>query len=172
MLAPKKVKWRKMQKGRRKGTAWRGATLAFGDYGLQAVERGWLTAREIEAAREPPHEAAGSTGHERRRAAHARARARRRGLSPAAQAGDLPAPQPDEGAPDQARPGARQDRAPPARSRERRKRGGRPSARALEPADGVWGARRKPRGCWTAAPAGREHWTGPQRSDERRVGAG
>jgi len=51
MLAPKKVKWRKMQKGRRKGTAWRGATLAFGDYGLQAIERGWLTAREIEAAR-------------------------------------------------------------------------------------------------------------------------
>src|SRR5256886_12498223 len=51
MLAPKKVKWRKMQKGRRKGTAWRGATLAFGDFGLQALERGWLTAREIEAAR-------------------------------------------------------------------------------------------------------------------------
>ena len=51
MLAPKKVKWRKMQKGRRKGTAWRGSTLAFGDYGLQATERGWLTAREIEAAR-------------------------------------------------------------------------------------------------------------------------
>src|SRR5258705_9552897 len=51
MLAPKKVKWRKMQKGRRKGLAWRGATLAFGDYGLQAIERGWLTAREIEAAR-------------------------------------------------------------------------------------------------------------------------
>src|SRR5262250_590672 len=51
MLAPKKVKWRKMQKGRRKGTAWRGSTLAFGDFGLQAVDRGWLTAREIEAAR-------------------------------------------------------------------------------------------------------------------------
>src|SRR6185503_8557137 len=51
MLAPKKVKWRKMQKGRRKGMAWRGSTLAFGDYGLQATERGWLTAREIEAAR-------------------------------------------------------------------------------------------------------------------------
>jgi large subunit ribosomal protein L16 len=51
MLAPKKVKHRKMQKGRRKGTAWRGSGLAFGDYGLQAVERGWLTAREIEAAR-------------------------------------------------------------------------------------------------------------------------
>src|SRR5437867_1820422 len=40
MLAPKKVKWRKMQKGRRRGTAWRGATLAFGDFGLQALERG------------------------------------------------------------------------------------------------------------------------------------
>src|SRR5258708_33430634 len=51
MLAPKKVKRRKMQKGRRRGTAWRGATLAFGDFGLQALERAWLTSREIEAAR-------------------------------------------------------------------------------------------------------------------------
>jgi len=51
MLQPKKVKWRKMQKGRRKGTAWRGSSLAFGDFGLQATDRGWLTAREIEAAR-------------------------------------------------------------------------------------------------------------------------
>ena len=51
MLQPKKVKWRKMQKGRRPGMAWRGSDLAFGDYGLQAVERGWMTAREIEAAR-------------------------------------------------------------------------------------------------------------------------
>jgi large subunit ribosomal protein L16 len=51
MLAPKKVKWRKIQKGRRGGTAWRGSSLAFGDFGLQTVERGWLTAREIEAAR-------------------------------------------------------------------------------------------------------------------------
>ena len=51
MLQPAKVKWRKMQKGRRPGLAWRGSTLAFGDYGLQAVDRGWLTAREIEAAR-------------------------------------------------------------------------------------------------------------------------
>jgi large subunit ribosomal protein L16 len=51
MLAPKKVKWRKMQKGRRKGTAWRGSSLAFGDFGLQVLDRGWLTAREIEAAR-------------------------------------------------------------------------------------------------------------------------
>ena len=51
MLAPKKVKYRKQKKGRRGGTAWRGSSLAFGDYGLQAIERGWLTAREIEAAR-------------------------------------------------------------------------------------------------------------------------
>jgi len=51
MLAPKKVKYRKMQKGRRRGTAYRGATLSYGDYGLQAVDRGWMTARELEAAR-------------------------------------------------------------------------------------------------------------------------
>ena len=51
MLQPAKVKWRKQQKGRRKGMAWRGSSLAFGDYGLQVVERGWLTARQIEAAR-------------------------------------------------------------------------------------------------------------------------
>ena len=51
MLAPKKVKWRKIQKGRRGGMAWRGSALAFGDFGLQTIERGWLTAREIEAAR-------------------------------------------------------------------------------------------------------------------------
>ena len=51
MLAPQKVKYRKMQKGRRKGMAWRGSSLAFADYGLQSLERGWLTAREIEAAR-------------------------------------------------------------------------------------------------------------------------
>src|SRR6184192_883662 len=51
MLEPKKVNYRKQQKGRRGGTAFRGATLAFGDYGLKAVDRGWMTAREIEAAR-------------------------------------------------------------------------------------------------------------------------
>ena len=51
MLAPKKVKWRKQQKGRRPGLAWRGSSLSFGDYGLQCVDRGWMTAREIEAAR-------------------------------------------------------------------------------------------------------------------------
>ena len=39
MLAPKKVKYRKKMKGRRRGTAWRGSSLAFGDYGLQAVGR-------------------------------------------------------------------------------------------------------------------------------------
>jgi large subunit ribosomal protein L16 len=51
MLAPKKVKYRKMQKGNRKGKASRGSSLTFGDYGLQAVVPGWLTTRQIEAAR-------------------------------------------------------------------------------------------------------------------------
>ncbi|MBI3057877.1 MAG: 50S ribosomal protein L16 [Candidatus Binatota bacterium] len=51
MLEPKKVKHRKLQKGRRAGMAHRGSTLAFGDYGLKALGRGWLSAREIEAAR-------------------------------------------------------------------------------------------------------------------------
>ncbi len=51
MLAPKKIKWRKQQKGRWHGTAWRGCTLAFGDVGLQSTAHGWLTARQIEAAR-------------------------------------------------------------------------------------------------------------------------
>ena len=51
MLEPKKVKYRKQQKGRRAGMALRGSTLAFGDYGLKALQRGWLGAREIEAAR-------------------------------------------------------------------------------------------------------------------------
>jgi large subunit ribosomal protein L16 len=51
MLAPKKVKYRKQQKGRRRGKAYRGSTLEFGDYGLQAVECAWMSARQIEAAR-------------------------------------------------------------------------------------------------------------------------
>jgi large subunit ribosomal protein L16 len=51
MLQPKKVKWRKVQKGRMRGKAYRGSSLAFGDYGLSAVERGRLTSRQIEAAR-------------------------------------------------------------------------------------------------------------------------
>ena len=51
MLEPKKVKYRKIQKGRRRGTAYRGSSLAFGDFGLKAIDRGWMSAREIEAAR-------------------------------------------------------------------------------------------------------------------------
>lgn len=51
MLQPKKVKHRKVQKGRMRGKAQRGSTLAFGDYGLQALGRGRVTARQIEAAR-------------------------------------------------------------------------------------------------------------------------
>ena len=51
MLQPKRTKYRKQQKGRRRGTAYRGATFAYGDYALQATGRGWMTARELEAAR-------------------------------------------------------------------------------------------------------------------------
>ncbi len=51
MLSPKKVKYRKQQKGRMKGIAYRGSTLNFGQYGLQAMECGWITNRQIEAAR-------------------------------------------------------------------------------------------------------------------------
>ena len=51
MLMPKKVKYRKQQRGMNKGVALRGATVAFGDYGLQATERGWITARQFVAAR-------------------------------------------------------------------------------------------------------------------------
>jgi len=51
MLAPKKVKFRKMQKGRRRGLAYRGSTINFGDYGLVALEAGWITSRQIESAR-------------------------------------------------------------------------------------------------------------------------
>ncbi|HEY3175030.1 MAG TPA: 50S ribosomal protein L16 [Candidatus Polarisedimenticolia bacterium] len=51
MLMPSKVKFRKQQRGRRRGKAHRGSSLAFGDFGLKALECGWLTAREIEAGR-------------------------------------------------------------------------------------------------------------------------
>ncbi|HTU83837.1 MAG TPA: 50S ribosomal protein L16 [Candidatus Acidoferrales bacterium] len=51
MLTPKRVKWRKVQRGRMTGRAIRGSTLTFGDYGLQAVEPCWMTNRQIEAAR-------------------------------------------------------------------------------------------------------------------------
>ncbi len=51
MLFPKRVKYRKQMRGRMKGKASRGAEVSFGDYGLQALEPGWVTARQIEAAR-------------------------------------------------------------------------------------------------------------------------
>ncbi|HHW71424.1 MAG TPA: 50S ribosomal protein L16 [Clostridiales bacterium] len=51
MLMPKRVKYRKQQRGRTKGKATRGNTLAYGEYGLQALEPGWITSNQIEAAR-------------------------------------------------------------------------------------------------------------------------
>jgi len=51
MLMPKKVKYRKQQRGRRAGTAKGGDYIAFGNYGLQALEAGWITSRQIESAR-------------------------------------------------------------------------------------------------------------------------
>jgi len=50
-LLPKKVKYRKQQRGSRSGNASRGVTLAFGEYGLQTLDRGWITNTQIEAAR-------------------------------------------------------------------------------------------------------------------------
>jgi large subunit ribosomal protein L16 len=51
MLQPKRIKFRKVQKGRMRGSAHSGNTVVFGDYGLQALEPAWITARQIEAAR-------------------------------------------------------------------------------------------------------------------------
>ena len=51
MLMPKKVKYRKQQRGRMTGKAWRGAELSFGDFGLKVLEPGWITDRQIEASR-------------------------------------------------------------------------------------------------------------------------
>ncbi len=51
MLMPKRVKFRKTQRGRMRGKATRGANVAFGDFGLKALEPGWITSRQIEAAR-------------------------------------------------------------------------------------------------------------------------
>ena len=51
MMMPKKVKYRKQQRGRMTGKAWTGSAIAFGDYGLKALECGWVTDREIEAGR-------------------------------------------------------------------------------------------------------------------------
>ena len=50
MLMPKKVKYRKQQRGRMAGKAWRGSELAYGDYGLKVLEPGWITDRQIEAS--------------------------------------------------------------------------------------------------------------------------
>ena len=52
MLQPKKTKYRRMQKGRMKGNAQRGNTLAFGSFGIKALESAWITGRQIEAARQ------------------------------------------------------------------------------------------------------------------------
>ncbi len=51
MLMPKKVKYRKVQRGRMKGKAWRGSTISFGEHALKAMDCGWITSRQIEAAR-------------------------------------------------------------------------------------------------------------------------
>ena len=51
MLMPKRVKYRKQQRGRMRGKAYRGSTVAFGEYGLQALEPAWITNRQTEAAR-------------------------------------------------------------------------------------------------------------------------
>src|SRR5437763_14928759 len=51
MLMPKKVKYRKVQRGRMRGKAWRGSTISFGEYALKAMDCGWITSRQIEAAR-------------------------------------------------------------------------------------------------------------------------
>lgn len=51
MLSPKRTKFRKVQKGRVRGLAWRGSDVSFGDFGLQSLDHGWITARQIEATR-------------------------------------------------------------------------------------------------------------------------
>ena len=51
MLMPKKVKYRKQQRGRMKGKAWRGSDIAFGEFGLKVLEPGWISDRQIEASR-------------------------------------------------------------------------------------------------------------------------
>src|SRR6266702_2520931 len=51
MLMPKKVKYRKQQRGRMRGKAWRGSSLAFGDFGLKTLDAAWITDRQIEAGR-------------------------------------------------------------------------------------------------------------------------
>ncbi len=62
MLMPERVKWRKQHRIRTKGIATRGNKLAFGDIGLKALEPGWITARQIEAARLPLTQVAHKSG--------------------------------------------------------------------------------------------------------------
>ncbi len=61
-LMPKRLKWRKPHRGRIKGNATRGNTVAYGDYGLQSLEAGWITAAQIEAARVTATRALAGTG--------------------------------------------------------------------------------------------------------------
>ena len=51
MLSPKREKYRKQQRGKRRGAAWRGSSIEFGEYGLMSLEAAWITAKQIEAAR-------------------------------------------------------------------------------------------------------------------------
>jgi large subunit ribosomal protein L16 len=51
MLSPKREKYRKQQRGKRRGAAWRGSTIEFGEWGLMSLEAAWITAKQIEAAR-------------------------------------------------------------------------------------------------------------------------
>ncbi len=51
MLQPKRVKWRRVHRGRRRGTTKGGRTISFGEYGIQAIDEGWITSRQIESAR-------------------------------------------------------------------------------------------------------------------------
>src|ERR1039457_1110741 len=53
MMMPKKVKFRKQQRGRMTGKAWRGSSISFGEFGLKAMECAWIPARKFEAARVP-----------------------------------------------------------------------------------------------------------------------
>ena len=69
MLMPKKVKYRKQQRGRMAGKAWRGSELAFGQYGLKVLEPGWISDRQIEAGKKYRYavSAVDQTGNESRR---------------------------------------------------------------------------------------------------------
>ena len=51
MLSPKREKYRKQQRGKRRGLAWRGSSIEFGEFGLMSLEAAWITAKQIEAAR-------------------------------------------------------------------------------------------------------------------------